>query len=187
VSFVVNGVREKLASRPTWHGLIVPREGLIMFTVRKILHPTDFSEQAERAFQAAWDLAKRYDAELTVLHVIPSNAAFDDAFAYLPPEPALRSQAERQLEAIKPLGTHVELQRHVVEGEPGAEIVHFAKNGGYELIVMGSHGRRWLSRLLLGSAVQDVLRSAPCPVLVIHPDPHALVDRPSDATAAQEG
>jgi universal stress protein A len=158
-----------------------------MFAVRKILHPSDFSEQAERAFQAAYDLAKRYDAELTLLHVIPSNAAFDDAYAFLPPEPALRSQAELQLEAIKPPDTAVALQREVVEGDPGEEIVHFAKNGGYDLIVMGSHGRRWLSRLLLGSAVQDVLRSAPCPVLVIHPDPHALVAKPSDAAVAQEG
>jgi nucleotide-binding universal stress UspA family protein len=157
-----------------------------MFAVRKILHPTDFSEQAERAFQAAWDLAKRYDAELTLLHVCLPHAALDDAYAYLPPQPDLRSQVELQLDAIEAPGAGIELQRKVVEGDPGAEIVLFAKHGGYDLIVMGSHGRRWLSRLLLGSVVQDVLRSAPCPVLVIHPDPRALVTTTSDAAAAVE-
>jgi hypothetical protein len=51
---------------------------------------------------------------------------------------------------------------------------------------MGSHGRRWLSRLLLGSVAQEVLRNAPCPALVIQPDPRALAAKTTGAAAAQK-
>lgn len=141
-----------------------------MFAVRRILHPTDFSPQAERAFQAACDLAEKYAAALVLLHVDRPMVLFDDMDPEAFRDPTSRQHAEAQLELMRPPNRRLMLQRQVVDGEPSAEIVQVAKDKSCDLIVMGSHGRRGISRFLLGSVAQDVLHSAPCPVLIINRD-----------------
>lgn len=139
-----------------------------MFAVHKILHPTDFSPQAERAFHAACDLAHKYNAELVLLHVEPRTVINGEMDTDLFPDPTSRKQIEARLESLLPRDRRVRIQLHVLVGKASQEIIQLATDKACDLIVMGSHGRKGLSRLLLGSVAQDVLRRAPCPVLVIN-------------------
>ena len=67
-------------------------------------------------------------------------------------------------------GADQQVERKTIMGDPSNEIVRIAKDGGYDLIVMSTHGRTGLSRLLMGSVAERVIRHAPCPVFVIRGD-----------------
>ncbi len=140
-----------------------------MFPIRTILHPTDFSECATEAFDLACLLARDYAARLLVLHVLepPITAlAGNEALPPLPEEygRAAREEALRRLQA--PYAS-VQLERRLQEGQVIPEILRRAAETPCDLIVMGTHGRTGLSRLLLGSVAEGVLRQAPCPVLSV--------------------
>jgi nucleotide-binding universal stress UspA family protein len=133
-----------------------------MFALRRILHPTDFSQPADDAFQLACALARDYNALLVVLHVSTPFVAYDLAAA-LPP--GYSDGLQSQLDRIDPHDPRVRFERRLVQGDPAAEIVRFAGEASCDLIVMGTHGRTGLSRLLMGSVAERVSRKAPCPVL----------------------
>jgi nucleotide-binding universal stress UspA family protein len=73
----------------------------------------------------------------------------------------------KELENVKPTVSSVRFEQHYLTGRPGTEIVDFAVDNNIDLIVMASHGRSGISRLLLGSIAEEVMRKAPCPVLVV--------------------
>lgn len=146
--------------------------------VRSILMPTDFSACAQAALSHALFLARVFDAELHLLHVLvlyehhPESVvdAFpDDAELYQRlTEIARRAMAEStKAPAARSLRIREE-QRHGVAAAPS--IVEYADENKIDLIVMGSHGRRGLRRFLLGSVAEETLRSASCPVWTVHPD-----------------
>ena len=139
-----------------------------MFKNRSILHPTDFSESSARALQYAIDLARDYGATLALLHVWQEPAAiFSTAEPIAGLDPAeLRAEAKARLDAV-PTPDGVVVERHFVEGEPAKEIERFANDRTTDLIVMSTHGRSGISRLVIGSVAEQVLRHAPCPVLTI--------------------
>ena len=139
-----------------------------MFAVHKILHPTDFGLQAARAFEAACDLAHKYKADLVLLHVTAPMVIYGEMDSDLLRDRITSEQAAQQLESISALEPSLKIDRRVSEGEPSYEIVQTAKDKGCDLIVVGSHGRRGLARLLLGSVAKSVLRDAACPVLVVN-------------------
>lgn len=125
---------------------------------RLVVHPTDFSAPSHRAFAIAHVVARSFDARLLVLHVATPGA--DDC-----------EEAAQQLEALQ---QHVEaleqkrdLETRLTSGDPVAEILKVAAENSGSLIVMGTHGRTGLSRLLMGSTAQSVLRDAPCPALIV--------------------
>jgi nucleotide-binding universal stress UspA family protein len=74
----------------------------------------------------------------------------------------LAEQLERYTDAPRP-----ELELHLLAGPPAKEIVRVARSVGADLVIVGTHGRRGVRRLVLGSVAEEVLRSAPCPVLVV--------------------
>ncbi len=135
-----------------------------MFTIRTILHPTDLSEAAATTFQVARALARDYAARLVALHVLPPLS--DTAAAAL--EPA-RCWAEEgaKMRRLCPVGLGLRVEYRQVEEAPAAGILRVAGNLGCDLIVIGTHGRTGLARLLLGSVADEVLREAPCPVLTV--------------------
>jgi nucleotide-binding universal stress UspA family protein len=138
-----------------------------MLPIKSILHPTDFSAQAENAYQLACALARDYAAKLVLLHVKVLPTAAYGEFWTLP------SEAEESLEELsarlRQKRPHAprSVDYVIVEGEPATEIVNLAKDRDCDVIVMGTHGRTGLGRLLMGSVAELVMRKAPCPVLTV--------------------
>ena len=139
----------------------------------KICCPIDFSETSRVALEEAAELASRYQAELTLLHVFEPPAPAAD-LVVMPPE-AFEQTAkdlERKLELWR-----AEAERRgakgvralVVTGAAATETVRLVREGGHDLVVMGTHGRRGLRHLVLGSVAERVVREAPCAVLVVRP------------------
>lgn len=138
----------------------------------RVLVPTDGSPASRRAIEHAVDLADTHDAELHALYVI--NTA---SFASLPTEGSwegvsdmLSREGESALEAVREVATRQDIPIETVQldGAPSREIVRYAEENGCDLIVMGTHGRGGIDRLLLGSVAEKVVRSSTIPVLTIH-------------------
>ena len=146
-----------------------------MFTIRSILHPTDFSECSRYAFRIAVDLARQHGASLLALHVAPplseERVSFGEAAAPQPDEYHRRvAEAEREATAA---GPGVAVERLVEGGEPAHVVARVARERDCDLIVIGSHGRTGLERILMGSTAEHIVRLAPCPVLVVKIPPGA--------------
>jgi nucleotide-binding universal stress UspA family protein len=138
-----------------------------MLPVHTILHPTDFSEQSGHAFEPAGALARDYGARLIVLHVAEPPFLIHGE-TLLPPDPEILSgEAKAQLDRLEVPVANVRAERRLKEGDPAAEILRAAREALADLIVMGTHGRTGLVRLLMGSVAEQVVRKAPCPVLTV--------------------
>ena len=141
----------------------------------KILVPTDFSETADAALGYAKSLAGRIGASLHLLYVFtdPYGAAAyaPEVYVPLPPEVRERAIEDARARLTERLDADQEIYfrgtRTVVTGAAAKEIVQFAAEQGIDLIVMGTHGRRGVAHLLLGSVAELVVRTARCPVLTV--------------------
>lgn len=156
-----------------------------MLPIQNILHPTDFSERSDSALNLASALARDYQAQLTILHVAHEPVILFGDVGYIapPPEDQL-AQVRAQLEKIETTEPSVNVVRQLVEGNPAIEILRVADMIDADLIVMGTHGRRGIQRLLLGSVAEYVIERAKCPVLTVKtpfceslPDPDVTVRR----------
>ena len=152
-----------------------------MRAIQKILVPIDFSPHAAEATAWAADLARRYDASLTLLHVLqPVAMALPEGYVLMSAnalsdlmteiDRAL-AQARKDVEATERIRPETKL----IQGVPFAEIIQFARDGAFDLIVMGTHGRTGLKHALLGSVSEKVVRKAPCPVLTVRMSGHDFV------------
>jgi nucleotide-binding universal stress UspA family protein len=130
-----------------------------MFQVRKILYPTDFSSFSTQAYFHAVGLAETYGASLTVLYVLTPKGGG--------PSSAERAYWNEQLETVRPSNLVIPVSHVLLVGNPATEIVRFAADTLTDVIVMGTHGRTGLERDLLGSTAEQVMREAPCSVLVV--------------------
>ncbi len=141
--------------------------------IKGILFPTDFSEGSSQALQYAVDLTKKYGAKLYVVHVI-----YDIAKAtgwYVPHVSVdqmykdIQEGAKKELEkfGVEELGEVKNIERTVLTGVPHEEIMNFAKKNKIDLIIMGTHGRKGIDRILFGSTAAQIVRFAPCPVLTV--------------------
>ncbi len=154
-----------------------------MMTIRKILVPVDFSAHSREAQRWAAELAGRYDATLTLIHVYqPISYALPEG--YVLPSANLLADLEVSLskalddarsELVSIAGLKVNTQ--LLQGVPFAEIVRFAREGSYDLIVLSTHGRTGLKHALLGSVAEKVVRKAHCPVLTVRSKGHEF-ERP---------
>lgn len=134
---------------------------------RRILVPTDFSESAELALAFAESVGAAWGATLHLLHVY-SVPAFPDGLGIgIDVVTPIAQAAEAAMRTA--LAKHPALSEHasVQLGDPREVIVRVAKELPADLVVLGSHGRRGLARVLLGSVAEEVVRLAPCPVLVV--------------------
>ena len=138
-----------------------------MLAIRKVLHPTDHSELSRPAFELACSLARDFGAELVLCHVSPPPivAAGEGVALDFPTGEA--EQMAARLEHLKPADPRIRVTHELLRGDPAPEIVRLADEVGADLIVMGTHGRGGLGRLLMGSVAEGVMRKAPCPVVTV--------------------
>jgi len=138
-----------------------------MLTFRTILHPTDFSKRSQSAFALACALARDHGSQLIVLHVV-EMATIGYGEGVVPPNPVeLRAEVQEQLNRLQVPHENVRAERRLEEGDAVTEILRVGQEVGADLIVMGTHGRSGLSRLLMGSVAEQVVRRAACPVLTV--------------------
>ena len=137
-----------------------------MLSIRTILHPTDFSDFSAYAFQLACSLARDHGARLLVVHVIPEPRV-PMGGVMTPPPAEEYAEAKEKLEQIKARHPKIRLQRRLLVGDPVREICRLAKEWKTGLIVMGTHGRTGLNRLLMGSVTEQVIRKTTWPVLTV--------------------
>jgi nucleotide-binding universal stress UspA family protein len=145
-----------------------------MIDFKQILCPVDFSETSTRALAHATALARWYGARLTALHVVstfdpmPIHGDFGEPVSFITPmsrdEVLADMRRTLNLDAASPPVTPI-----AEAGDPRSVIVDQAVTVQADLIVLGTRGRRGLSRLLLGSVAEAVVRDAPCPVLTVPP------------------
>jgi nucleotide-binding universal stress UspA family protein len=137
----------------------------------KILYPTDFSTLGQTALEAATSLARDQGATLVIAHVEEPSAAYGGGELYYGLTEPSREEIWRMLQAVVPTDPAVEYAHRLLIGSPAEAIVHLAEKEGANLIVMPTHGRTGLSRLLMGSVAEEVVRKAKCPVLTVKPAP----------------
>jgi nucleotide-binding universal stress UspA family protein len=136
-----------------------------MIRIKKILYPTDFSSYSNQAYFHAISLAEKHNASLTVLFVYNPDSTTTPGSQG--DEVADRRYWQGQLEQIRPVDTSIPVSHVLLQGDPASEIVRYGQDAGIDLIVMGTHGRTGVERLLMGSVAERVLRDAPCSVLVV--------------------
>jgi universal stress protein A len=142
-----------------------------MKSIKKILVPVDFSKGGADALEFAMDISKRYEAELSIINVneFMANVLTPSAL----PSGILETwigEANKLLEDTKArvLAAGVRsVQSTFLQGAAHTEIVRFATEGHFDLIVMGTHGRTGVGHALIGSVAERVVRKAPCPVLTV--------------------
>jgi nucleotide-binding universal stress UspA family protein/uncharacterized protein (DUF2267 family) len=140
-----------------------------MLPFRTILYPTDFSDCSRHAGDLALHFAKEGRARLVLLHAIePPNYSPDLAIA-LADLDVLRASSDAELQEFQKLCQGVYCERMVAFGYPATEIVRVASEVKADLIVLGSHGRTGIGRLMMGSVAEEVIRRAACPVMVAKP------------------
>jgi nucleotide-binding universal stress UspA family protein len=145
-----------------------------MFEIRTILQPTDFSEHSEWVFHLACSLARVNGARLIVLHVIPPPVCHGEVVAQRQPDGYLEQMCD-WLNRLQAPNSGVEIDRRLTDGDPCAEIQRVAQENRCDLIIIGTHGRTGLRRLLMGSVAEKVMRQAPCPVLTVKiPSPESV-------------
>ncbi len=145
----------------------------------KIMYATDYSEASLYAFQFATWLARCTDAKLLIVHVsqaeqYPIGELFNDV-------PEVDQQALNRLKSLRPNDPDIQFEHRLLYGEPGsAKVTHpadvilkVAHEENVDMVVLGTHGRSGLERLLMGSVAETVTRHAECPVITIRPRRHA--------------
>lgn len=153
-----------------------------MIALKQILVATDFSEPAEVAVGYGCDLARAYDATLHVIHVIEHTLG-----VYGPDIEIGIAEIERNIEAgvqqdlASTIAKHEDRALKIVttvkRGTNAAQVItEYAGANSIDLIIVGTHGRGAVSRFLIGSVAERVVRSAPCPVLTVRTHERDFVD-----------
>ena len=145
--------------------------------IRTILLPTDFSECGNYALSYAASLARTFGASIICVNVIEPIVPTVGYSGMTEPLPIaditeqLEDSAERELPKLAECEecAGLEVEEMLVHGEAASEIVRVAKERAVDLIVISSHGRTGLGRILFGSTAEAVVRHASCPVLVVKP------------------
>jgi universal stress protein A len=137
------------------------------FPCRHILAAVDFHDHSLSAVDVAGQLARQNDGEVTLLHVVPMDEPiggkmYDGDFKLQAEKDATRL-AELAPQVLK--GVRYSILTEI--GDPATAIIDTARNKAVDAIVIGTHGRKALMRVLMGSVAEQVLRDAPCPVIVV--------------------
>jgi universal stress protein A len=140
------------------------------FRLTRILVPVDFSEPSRKALHYALSLAKSFNAQIRLLHVVEAVVFPPDTVVVEPAVLAARlnEEARRCLSAWrKEVASETVVKDDLRAGTPYREIIEAASETKSDLIVLGTHGRNGLTRLFIGSTAERVVRHAACPVLVV--------------------
>ena len=150
--------------------------------LKTILVSTDFSPSSDAALAMATALARDSGAKLLIVHVEEIPLATGGAeYLYSVPEPATQ-ELKKMLGEVVPKDPNVAYEHRLLAGDPAEAIVRTAEADGVDMIVIGTHGRTGLTRLLMGSVAEKVVRTAPCPVLTLKQSEREFIV--NDATEA---
>jgi len=159
-----------------------------MLHIQTILVPIDFSDASDHAWKVAQSLARDHQAKLVLMTASPPPPPATEVNIPASDYAGITEESRRRLTPIANAVTEFPVETHVLMGDAGPTIIAVANQTNADLIVMGTHGRRGLSRLLMGSVAEYVLRHAACPVLTIkptaaehlsHEEPTSLATRPA--------
>lgn len=145
-------------------------------SIQRILFVTDFSAPARKAQEYAVSLAESFGAQLYAFHAVS-----DEVFIPAPDAAAVwvHAEVDRVRKLLAGEFETIRLTRPAIqevrEGNAAQEVIRYATEQRVDLIVLGTHGRTGLSRFLLGSVAEKVVRLATCPVLTVHPTDHPFV------------
>lgn len=150
--------------------------GMVMIEeVKKILVPVDFSNNSKKILQSAVNIAAKFEATLSLIFVVQS---FDDYSGFFVPHmPIAQFQDEMLVSARQKMADFIEdnlpagkiYESNVVAGDVAEEIIGFAASSKADMIIMGTHGYKGIERVLFGSVAEQIVKTAPCPVLTINP------------------
>lgn len=146
------------------------------FPWKKVLCPIDFSEPARAAMKVAVEICRQFDSDLTLFHSyeLPGYTLPEGSVVASPKMlQDLADQAEAFLVEWQRIAAGMGAARVTTAkgiGEPAAEIAELAREGQYDLIVVGTHGRTGIRHALLGSVAERIVRRSGSPVLTIHPE-----------------
>jgi universal stress protein A len=156
-------------------------------TTKKILFPTDFSTSSQAALEHAEAMAKAHQATLLIIHVAEPPAAYGAGEMYYGvPEPSIQ-ELERMLAAVVPTDKSIAYEHRLLTGDPVDVIIRSARDEGVDMIVMSTHGRTGLGRVLMGSIAEAVVRRAACPVLTVKTARHPAPAKQSAPTSKSSG
>jgi universal stress protein A len=149
-----------------------------------IVFPTDFSTASDAALVHAAALARQSGGRLLIVHVEEPPLAYGGGELYYGlPEPS-SERILKMLEDVRPADPAVPFTHRLTMGDPAAEIVRIAGDENAEMIVLGTHGRTGITRLLMGSVAEAIVRRAPCPVLVYRETAERLAARKPEPARA---
>jgi len=142
---------------------------------KKVLFCTDFSENADYAFDFAYGIAKRDEGLLYILHIMPynSNQAYAETFITTADLKKIQKAVEEDIannykeHYVKKIEGGIKFEIVTISGREDEEILKFAKKENADIIVMGTHGRTGIEHVFFGSVAEKVLRQSPFPVFVI--------------------
>lgn len=150
-----------------------------IFRLKEILVPVDFTECTEKALFYALPFARQFGATVTLLHVIEQPFVPAAEFGMVV-QVDVSVEAMRELEKLRArVAKQVRCRSMIRQGGAEYEIVNAAKELDCDLIILGTHGRTGMDRLLLGSTVEKVVRKAGCPLFVVRPHEHEFISADS--------
>ena len=136
-------------------------------SAKKILVPSDFSQASDAILPLATSIVRDRDAEILFVHVQEPPVAYAAGELYYGPIEPDADALKQMLNRLQPTDPKVPCRHQMLLGEPATEIVRMAEDLGVDMIVMGTHGRSGLARMLMGSVAEKVVRRATCPVLTV--------------------
>ena len=142
---------------------------------KKVLFCTDFSENADYAFDFAYGIAKRDEGLLYILHIIPrnSNQAYAESFVAMEDLEKIQKAVEGDVannyneRYVNKIANEIAYELITKTGREDEEILEFAKKERADIIVMGTHGKTGIEHVFFGSIAEKVLRHSPFPVFII--------------------
>ena len=135
--------------------------------INTIVFPTDFSTCSDAGLAYATALARDTGAKLLIVHVEEHPIAYGVGEMYYGAFEPDRKSLQAMLDKVVPADASVKYEHHLLNGEPADAITSFAAERGANLIVMSTHGRTGVMRLLMGSIAESIIREAKCPVLTL--------------------
>ncbi len=143
--------------------------------IEKILFPVDFTTATDKILPVVKDMTKAFGAKLHILHVIRSPqefAGFEMGPAwYASLEKDLMDGAEKSMRRL--IAEHLEdvgdVETHISVGDIVDTIIDYVNSNDIDMIIIGTHGRKGLEKVMFGSVAEGVIKEAPCPVLTVNP------------------
>lgn len=146
-----------------------------MLEIKRILFPCDLTEISKKILPYVLSIAEKYDSTICLFHVVQDLHAWGALYV---PHTSLGLDQQKLMEAAEKLmddvcDEHLEscpnFQRRIVSGDPADELIKILESESFDLIIMGTHGRKGLERTIFGSVAEKVVKRSPVPVLMVNP------------------